>query len=134
MSPEQAKGVAVDYRSDQFSLGSVIYEMATGKRAFHGKSAVDTMAAIINLEPEPIEKIDTLVPGPLRWIVERCLAKEPSHRYTSTQDLAQELKSVHDHLRKCPARRQSPGRAGLASRACWRRRPCSRVSPRSSSP
>jgi Tol biopolymer transport system component/predicted Ser/Thr protein kinase len=137
MSPEQAQGAAVDYRSDQFSLGSVIYEMATGKRAFQGKSAVDTMARIINQEPEPIEKIDARVPGPLRWIVERCLAKDPAHRYTSTQDLAQELKSVRDHLSEMsgalavspPRRTRVPGllagAAVLASVAAivfaWRR-------------
>ncbi len=98
MSPEQAQGAAVDYRSDQFSLGSVIYEMATGRRAFQGKSAVDTMAAIINQDPEPIERANPRVPGPLRWIVERCLAKDPPRRYASTRDLAQELRVVLDHL------------------------------------
>jgi len=98
MSPEQAAGRVLDFRSDQFSLGSILYEMTSGNRAFKGKSVVETLAAIINEEPEPIEKANPRVPGPLRWIVERCLAKEPSHRYASTQDLAQELKTVRDHL------------------------------------
>ena len=88
----------MDYRSDQFSFGSILYEMAAGKRAFQSKSAVETLAAIINQEPEPIEVSNPRVPGPLRWIVARCLAKEPSDRYASTQDLAQELKVARDHL------------------------------------
>ncbi len=98
MSPEQAQGSPIDYRSDQFAFGSVVYEMATGKRAFHGKSAIDTLAAIINSEPEPIGSSSPLIPGPLRWVVERCLAKEPLDRYASTQDLARELKGLRDHL------------------------------------
>ena len=55
MSPEQASGEAVDFRSDQFSFGSILYEMATGKRAFQKKTAIDTLGAILNTEPEPIE-------------------------------------------------------------------------------
>ena len=74
MSPEQASGEAVDFRSDQFSFGSILYEMATGKRAFHKKTGVDTLAAVLNEEPEPISQINPAAPAPLRWIVERCLA------------------------------------------------------------
>ena len=98
MSPEQAHGLPVDYRSDQFSFGSVLYEMATGKRAFLGRSPVDTLAAIIDGEPEPIESQNPAAPGPLRWIVRRCLAKDPAERYASTQDLARDLKDLQDHL------------------------------------
>ena len=98
MSPEQAQGTTVDYRSDQFSFGSVLYEMATGRRAFHGKSAVETLAAIINEEPEPIGTLTPNIPAPLRWIVERCHAKDPKHRYASTEDLARDLSTVRLHL------------------------------------
>ncbi len=98
MSPEQAAGQRVDFRSDQFSFGSILYEMVTGKRAFERATRPETLAAIIREEPEPIEKASPRVPGPLRWSVERCLTKEPSHRYASTQDLAQDLKTVRDHL------------------------------------
>ena len=97
MSPEQASGTTVDHRSDQFSFGALLYEMATGHRAFRGKTAVDTLAAVINLEPESIAVLAPIVPGPLRWIIERCLVKEPARRYTSTQDLAEELKTLRDH-------------------------------------
>src|SRR5207253_10047237 len=77
MSPEQASGETVDFRSDQFSFGSMLYEVATGKRAFHKKTGVDTLAAVLNEEPEPIGQINPAAPAPLRWIVERCHAKEP---------------------------------------------------------
>src|SRR5262249_16413212 len=76
VSPEQASGATVDFRSDQFSFGSILYEMATGKRAFQRKTAVDTLAAILNDEPEPIASINPQTPAPLRWMVERCLLKE----------------------------------------------------------
>ena len=98
MSPEQASAQVVDYRSDQFSFGSVLYEMATGKRAFEGKTKPETLAAIIRDEPEPIGTVNPQVPVPLRWIVERCFAKDPEERYASTKDLARDLLSVRNHL------------------------------------
>jgi dipeptidyl aminopeptidase/acylaminoacyl peptidase len=98
MSPEQASGQPVDFRSDQFALGSILYEMSTGVRAFVKPTAAQTMAAIIQDEPEPIGKLNSKAPAPLRWIVERCLAKEPDHRYASTRDLARELVTLRDHL------------------------------------
>jgi eukaryotic-like serine/threonine-protein kinase len=98
MSPEQAAGQPIDFRSDQFAFGSILYEMATGKRAFQKKTAVDTLSAILNGEPEPVVEINPETPAPLRWIVERCLAKDPEGRYTSTKDLARELATIRDHL------------------------------------
>jgi Tol biopolymer transport system component/predicted Ser/Thr protein kinase len=98
MSPEQASGQPVDFRSDQFSFGSILYEMATGKRAFQKATGVETMSAIIREEPEPIARANPAAPAPLRWIVERCLAKDPDERYASTRDLARDLRSIRDHL------------------------------------
>src|SRR5262249_36039630 len=98
MSPEQASGHPVEFRSDQFSFGSILYEMATGKQAFRRATPAQTMAAIIQNEPEPIASLAPKTPTPLRWIVERCLAKEPRERYASTEDLARDLASVRDHL------------------------------------
>jgi hypothetical protein len=98
MSPEQASGHAVDFRSDQFSFGSILYEMATGKRAFQRATAPQTLAAIIEGEPEPIATLNPAVPVPLRWLVERCLAKEPSERYDSTRDLARDLARLRDGI------------------------------------
>ncbi len=98
MSPEQASGKPVDFRSDQFSFGSVLYEMATGKRAFARATKPETLSAIIRDEPEPIAALNPRLPVPLRWIVDRCLAKEPKERYASTEDLARDLVNVRDHL------------------------------------
>ncbi|MDQ5856917.1 MAG: protein kinase, partial [Acidobacteriota bacterium] len=98
MSPEQALGKSVDFRSDQFSFGLILYEMATGRRAFVRGSVPQTLTAIIQEEPEPIAALNHRVPAPVRWIVERCLAKEPRKRYASTEDLARELATVRDHL------------------------------------
>jgi hypothetical protein len=98
MSPEQASGQALDFRSDQFSFGSILYEMATGKRAFQRKTGAETLAAIIREEPEPIGQLAPRSPAPVRWIIERCLAKDPEERYVSTRDLARDLRSIRDHL------------------------------------
>jgi serine/threonine protein kinase len=98
MSPEQATGASVDYRSDQFSLGSILYEMATGRWAFRRASAPQTLTAIIQDDPEPIGAVNPAIPAPLRWTVQRCLAKEPRNRYASTEDLARELVTIRDNL------------------------------------
>jgi Tol biopolymer transport system component len=98
MSPEQASGHPVDFRSDQFSFGSVLYEMATGKAPFRRATAAQTLAAIIQDEPEPIATAAPKIPAPLRWIVERTLAKDAKDRYASTEDLARDLAGVREHL------------------------------------
>ena len=96
MSPEQARGRAdLTAQSDQFSFGLVLYELAAGRRAFPRDSAAETMTAIIREEVDPLP---ATVPAPLRWIVERLLAKEPSDRYESTRDLYRELRQVRDRL------------------------------------
>ena len=95
MSPEPATGRVVDYRSDQFSFGLVLHEMATGKQTFARGSRVETMAAIVRDEPPAIEE---KIPAPLRWIIDRCLQKEPEQRYESTRDLSQDLKNLREHL------------------------------------
>jgi len=97
MSPEQATGRPADFRSDQFSLGSILYEMATGKRAFSRGSAAETLAAIIREEPEPLRSLVPQVPVALRWVIERCLSKDPEERYVSTRDLARDLAHLRDH-------------------------------------
>ena len=98
MSPEQASGKPVDFRSDQFSLGSILYELATGKRAFQRGTQAETLTAIIREETEPVAQANAAVPAPFRWIVERCLQKDPDERYASTRDLARDVKSVREHL------------------------------------
>jgi Tol biopolymer transport system component/tRNA A-37 threonylcarbamoyl transferase component Bud32 len=98
MSPEQARGASVDHRTDQFSLGLTLYEMLTGQRAFRRDSAAQTLTAIIEDEPEAVTKLNARVPAPLRWTIERCLAKDPRQRYESTADLARELRTLRDRL------------------------------------
>jgi len=109
MSPEQASGRLVDFRSDQFSLGAILYEIATGKRPFQRESAPQTLTAIIQDDPEPIGQLSPKTPAPLRWIVERCLAKDPDERYASTKDLARDLKSIRDHLSEASVSGSSAG-------------------------
>ena len=98
MSPEQAAGRPLDFHSDQFSFGSILYEMATGERAFQRKTGAETLVAIMREEPQSIAASNPRTPAPLRWIVERCLMKDPEDRYASTKDLARDLASVRDHL------------------------------------
>ncbi|HSP93465.1 MAG TPA: WD40 repeat domain-containing serine/threonine protein kinase, partial [Thermoanaerobaculia bacterium] len=98
MSPEQASGKPLDHRSDQFSLGAILYEMATGRRAFQRNTPVETLSAIIREDPEPVGHQNPRAPAPLRWTIERCLAKNPEDRYVSTRDLARDLASIRDHL------------------------------------
>ena len=95
MSPEQARGATLDFHSDQFSFGLILYEGACAKKAFQKAESVQTLSAIITEDPPPL---DAKVPAPLRWAIDRCLAKEPSERYDSTRDLYQELRSLRDHL------------------------------------
>ena len=103
MSPEQAAGAPVDFRSDQFSLGSILYEMLTGARAFSRSTVVDTLSAILHDEPEPVAARRPETPLALRWVLERCLAKESADRYASTRDLARDLVTMRDHLSETSA-------------------------------
>ncbi len=91
MSPEQAVGRTVDFRSDQFSFGSILYEIATGKRAFERESFAQTLTAIIENDPEPATALNPNLPKHLGVILKRCLAKDPSERYESTHELASEV-------------------------------------------
>ena len=96
MSPEQARGESnLTAQSDQFSFGLVLYELASSRRPFQRTSAPETMTAIIREDAEPLP--DT-VPPPLRWTIERLMAKDPGERYDSTRDLYRELKQMRDRL------------------------------------
>jgi predicted ATPase/serine/threonine protein kinase len=104
MSPEQARGDEVDFRSDQFSFGSVLFEMVTGSPAFQKKTHAETTAAILRDEPERGAAGVMQAPAPFIWIVERCLAKDPEQRYGSTRDLARDLAAVRERLADAPVR------------------------------
>jgi len=102
MSPEQASGDRLDFRSDQFSFGLVLYEIVTGKRAFQRNTAAETLVAILREPLEPITRQNRDAPAPLCWAIERCLAKEPDKRYVSTRDLARELATIRDRFSEKP--------------------------------
>jgi Tol biopolymer transport system component len=112
MSPEQASGRSVDFRSDQFAFGTILYELLAGRSAFRRPSAAETLSAVMRDEPEPVRSIQAAVPPHLAWIVDRCLAKEPDGRYAATRDLARELAMVRDHLSEATA---APAEAVAAS-------------------
>ena len=98
MSPEQAAGRPMDFRSDQFSFGSVLYEMAAGRRAFSRATGAQTMAAIIAEPHDPVTRHNPGVPEAMESTIERCLAKDPSQRYDSTEDLSREMQTTRDRL------------------------------------
>src|SRR3984893_3755711 len=94
MSPEQVEGKELDGRSDIFSLGAVLYEMVTGKRAFEGKSQLSVASAILEKEPEPISAAKPMTPPALEHAVKKCLSKLPDERWQSASDLASELEWI----------------------------------------
>ncbi len=105
MSPEQASGGALDFRSDQFSFGLVLYEMVTGKRAFVRNTAAEVLVAIMREAAEPVGAQNPDAPAPLCWAIERCLAKEPEKRYAATRELARELAAIRERVAEKPAPR-----------------------------
>ena len=94
MSPEQASGRPVDFRSDQFSLGIILYEMLAGRRAFRRESPAETLAAILRDDPESLALIKRPPSDRFRQVIERCLAKRPEERYASTAELHAELRDL----------------------------------------
>jgi serine/threonine-protein kinase len=94
MAPEQLQGDDADARSDIFSLGAVIYEMATGRRAFEGKSRASVIAAILEREPQPMNALQPLASRVLDRVVRNCLAKDPDERWQNVRDLASELRWI----------------------------------------
>lgn len=88
MSPEQLRGKAVDHRSDIFSVGAILYEMLTGRRAFRGETEVDTITAVLLENPPEINLEQSGVPVSFQQIVRHCLEKEPENRFQSARDLA----------------------------------------------
>ena len=94
MSPEQVRGVAVDARSDIFSFGAILYEMLSGKRAFHGETAADTMSAILKEDPPDLTETGRNVSPALERIVQHCLEKNPEGRFHSASDIAFDLEHL----------------------------------------
>jgi Tol biopolymer transport system component len=113
MSPEQVRGRPVDHRSDIFSLGAILYEMLSGRRAFRGDSAADTMAAILNQDPPDLSTPPHSVSPALERVVQHCLEKNPEERFQSARDLAFHLGAVSSISLPIPASRAAAPRRAL---------------------
>ncbi|MGZ4815335.1 MAG: protein kinase domain-containing protein [Terriglobales bacterium] len=96
MSPEQVRGRPADPRSDIFSLGSVLYELITGRQAFQKETSPEIMTAILNDDPTPIAQLAPSTPPGLQRVVQRCMEKDPAQRFQSASDLAFALESLSD--------------------------------------
>jgi serine/threonine protein kinase len=114
MAPERLQGKETDARADIFSFGAVVYEMATGKKAFEGESAASTIAKILETEPPLIASLEPMTPVALDRLVKRCLVKDPDERLQSAHDLKSELEWTRDASSK-------PGVPGSESVSGWRR-------------
>jgi serine/threonine protein kinase len=115
MAPEQLEGKETDARADIFAFGAVVYEMATGKRAFEGKSNASTIAKILEVDPPPISSLQPMTPATLDRLVKTCLAKDPDNRLQSAQDAKLELEWIRDAA-------ANPSAAEAAARVPgWRR-------------
>jgi serine/threonine-protein kinase len=108
MSPEQARGRPLDFRSDQFTFGAILYELSTGKPAFSGENTLDTLTAIVNEQPKPIADFNAQVPAAFCDAVDRLLAKDPEDRYVSTRDAARDLNNIHAYYASTAAADELP--------------------------
>ncbi len=113
MSPEQARGTPLDARTDLFSLGSVIYEMATGKPPFGGGSTADVFAALLREDPPPVSKVNPAMPKRLDPIVAKLLAKDPAQRYASAEQLQEDLDALAVHIGQAVGPARSKGKYWL---------------------
>jgi serine/threonine protein kinase/Tol biopolymer transport system component len=96
MAPEQLEGLEADSRTDIFALGVLLYEMATGRRAFEGRTRTSLIAAIVGSQPPPLSQVQPLTPPALEHVIAKCLAKDPDDRWQSAHDIASELKWISE--------------------------------------
>ncbi len=114
MAPEQLEGGEADARTDIFAFGAVLYEMATGKRAFEGKTRTSLIAAIVSGEPVPLSQVQPLAPAALERLIRKCLAKDPEDRWQCAADLRWELLRIREEL-GAPEGKSAPARSLLVA-------------------
>ncbi len=121
MSPEQAQGAAVDYRSDVFSFGIVVYEMLAGRRPFAGRTTIDTLHAILNIPAPPLPPTVGAAATDLQRIVDKCLAKDPNERYQGMRDVLVDLRAARRRLDSLPITADATlaSRSKLPARSIW---------------
>jgi serine/threonine protein kinase/Tol biopolymer transport system component len=119
MAPEQLEGKEADPRTDIFSLGELIYEMATGKPAFSGKSRASLIAAILTAELQPMTNLQPMTPPTLDRVVRKCLAKDPDERWQSASDLASELNWIVEGGSQATEAGRVPAGRRRWERASW---------------
>ena len=121
MSPEQARGFEVDFRTDIFSFGCVFYEMLVGRAPFQGISSADTISHILTLDPAPVANANPEIPTSVQWILDKCLAKDRKDRYQDTRDLVVDVRHLERDSQSLPSLTSVPSvtgswPAGTASR------------------
>jgi eukaryotic-like serine/threonine-protein kinase len=117
MAPEQVEGKEADARTDIFALGAVVYEMATGRRAFEGRSQASLIAKILESDPPPMSSLQPVTPPPLDRVVKKCLRKDRDDRWQSARDLTDELKWITEATATAVMPQSTPA----ASSQPWRR-------------
>src|ERR1700736_1739571 len=119
MAPEQLEGKEVDGRTDVFAFGAVVYEMATGKRAFEGKSQASLIAAILEREPPPMASLQPMTPPAVDRVVKKCLAKEPEKRWQAASDVCDELKWIAEQGSQAAMPAPGTARRKVREQVAW---------------
>src|SRR5262249_25968126 len=115
MAPEQIRGEEADARSDLFSFGILVYELATGRRPFAGRSSADVSSAILRDSPPTLTSVRTDMPAQLEHLLERCLEKNPRERFQTALDVANELRSLKRSLERGASAPSKPSSDKVAS-------------------